>query len=169
MPEEIEIPTEHLSEEIQERAEEKKDKWTLYVALSTALMAVLAAVAGLLAGVLLYPAALQLYHNGITYIFVDFATAACALLVIVGVAGVIAYFSRLAGIIGFVGAYSYGLYLIHQPYVIWLGLRIRDQPMLIFLLIAVITVAVLSLWGAILEKTTNWLVNRIVATATSPA
>ncbi len=50
MPEEIEIPTEHLSEEIQEKAEEKREKWILYVALSTALMAVLAAVAGLLAG-----------------------------------------------------------------------------------------------------------------------
>ncbi|HTR30469.1 MAG TPA: DUF4337 domain-containing protein [Puia sp.] len=50
MPEEIEIPTEHLHEEIQEKAEEQRERWTLYVALSTALMAVLAAVAGLLAG-----------------------------------------------------------------------------------------------------------------------
>jgi hypothetical protein len=50
MPEEIEIPTEHLHEEIQEKAGEQKERWTLYVALSTALMAVLAAVAGLLAG-----------------------------------------------------------------------------------------------------------------------
>src|SRR5580698_7351220 len=50
MPEEIEIPTEHLHEEIQEKAEEQREKWTLYVARSTALMAVLAAVAGLLAG-----------------------------------------------------------------------------------------------------------------------
>src|SRR5947209_20236342 len=29
---------------------------------------------GLLAGLLFYPAALWLYHNGITYVFVDFAT-----------------------------------------------------------------------------------------------
>jgi hypothetical protein len=50
MPEEIEIPTEHLHEEIQEKAGEQKEKWTLYLALSTALMAVMAAVAGLLAG-----------------------------------------------------------------------------------------------------------------------
>jgi hypothetical protein len=50
MPEEIEIPTEHLHEEIQEKAGEMREKWILYVALSTALMAVLAAVAGLLAG-----------------------------------------------------------------------------------------------------------------------
>lgn len=48
--EEIEIPTEHLHEEIQEKAEEQKERWILGVALSTAFMAVLAAVAGLLAG-----------------------------------------------------------------------------------------------------------------------
>src|ERR1700722_2527817 len=46
--EEIEVPTEHLHEEIQERAEERKEKWILFVALSTAVMAVLAAIAGLL-------------------------------------------------------------------------------------------------------------------------
>lgn len=48
--EEIEVPTEHLHEEIKEKAEEAKERWILYVALSTAFMAVLAAVAGLLAG-----------------------------------------------------------------------------------------------------------------------
>ena len=50
MPEEIEIPTEHLHEQIEEGAEEKKERWTLFLALSTAFMAVLAAFAGLLAG-----------------------------------------------------------------------------------------------------------------------
>jgi hypothetical protein len=52
--EEIEIPTEHLHEAINEKAEEnkreEKEKWVLYVALSTACMAVLAAIAGLLSG-----------------------------------------------------------------------------------------------------------------------
>ncbi|HEY4062619.1 MAG TPA: DUF4337 domain-containing protein [Puia sp.] len=48
--EEIEVPTEHLTEEIQEKAEEKRERWTLYLALSTAFMAVLAAFGGLLAG-----------------------------------------------------------------------------------------------------------------------
>lgn len=48
--EEIEVPTEHLHEEIQEGAEEKKERWILYLALSTAFMAVLAAFGGLLAG-----------------------------------------------------------------------------------------------------------------------
>ncbi len=49
--EEIEIPTEHLHEAIHEKLEEeKKERWTMYLALSTAFMAVLAAIAGLLAG-----------------------------------------------------------------------------------------------------------------------
>ena len=46
---EIEIPTEHLHEKINEEAEHS-GRWGLWVALSTALMAVLAALAGLLAG-----------------------------------------------------------------------------------------------------------------------
>ncbi|PWT70492.1 MAG: hypothetical protein C5B59_20475, partial [Bacteroidetes bacterium] len=48
--EEMEVPTEHLQEKIHEEAEEKKERWTLYVALSTAFMAVLAAIAGLMSG-----------------------------------------------------------------------------------------------------------------------
>ena len=45
--EEIEDPTERLKETM-EAAEEKKERWTLYVALSTAVIAVLAAIAGML-------------------------------------------------------------------------------------------------------------------------
>jgi hypothetical protein len=48
--EEQEIPTEHLQEAISEKAEEARERWTLFVALSTAFMAVLAAIAGLLGG-----------------------------------------------------------------------------------------------------------------------
>ena len=117
---------------------------------------------GLLAGIVLYPAALQLYHNGLTYVFVDFATGACLLLVIVGIAGILSRFARLGAVLGTVGAFSYGLYLVHQPYVIWLGLRIREQPVWMFLLIMVATLAVLSVWGIVLEKSTNALINRLV-------
>ena len=43
-------------------------------------------------------------------------------------------------------------YLIHQPYVIWLGLRIREQPIWMFLLIAAATLAVLSAGESFLER-----------------
>src|SRR5947209_10435562 len=90
---------------------------------------------GLIAGLILYPLALKLYDNGIAYVFCDLGTGACCFLAIVGVAGLISRVSGLAQIVGLVGVYSYGLYLIHQPYVIWLGLRIRPLSILIFLLI----------------------------------
>ena len=50
MPEEIEVPTEHLHETIHEHAEHSGDRWTLLVALTTAFLAVLAAITALLAG-----------------------------------------------------------------------------------------------------------------------
>lgn len=52
--EELEVPTEHLYEKINEKAEElfreKENKWTLFVAISTALMAVLAALGSMYSG-----------------------------------------------------------------------------------------------------------------------
>src|SRR5437899_11926731 len=125
---------------------------------------------GLIAGVILYPLTLKLYDNGIAYVFCDFGTGACCFLAIVGVAGLISRAAGLAKIAGLVGVYSYGLYLIHQPYVIWLGLRIRPQPISIFIFIFLITAAVLSAWGIVLEKTTNALVNKLLpGRKTAPA
>jgi len=117
---------------------------------------------GLIAGILLYPLALKLYANGIVYVFCDFGTGACCFLAIVGIAGLISRVAPLAKTIILVGMYSYGLYLIHQPYVIWLGLKIRPQPILLFILIFILTASVLSAWAILLEKTTNNLVDRLL-------
>src|SRR5205809_2720768 len=119
--------------------------------------------AGLILGLTLYPAALQLNDGLYEYIFVDFATGACCMLEIVGIAGIISLFKGPANLFGLVGLYSYGLYLILQPYVIWLGLRIREVPIWAFLLICVPTLAALSVWGMFLEKATNILVKKLVS------
>ena len=119
--------------------------------------------AGFVAGLILYPAALQLYHGLYPYIFVDFATGTCLMLEIVGIAGFISLFREPGKLLGLVGAYSYGLYLIHQPYVIWLGVRIREVPIWMFLLICIPIFAVLSAWGILLEKSTNALVNKLAS------
>jgi len=49
MPEEMEVPTEHLHESLQEEAEKSNSRWVLLVALTAAILAVMAAVASLLA------------------------------------------------------------------------------------------------------------------------
>ena len=123
---------------------------------------------GLVTGVLLYPAALQLYHGLVAYVFVDFATGACCFLVLAGAAGIIARFPYPARVFGLVGAFSYGIYLVHQPYVIWLGLRIRELPIWVFLLIVVATLSGMSAWGITLEKATNALVNKLTAKPQPP-
>src|SRR5437899_3523083 len=119
--------------------------------------------AGFVVGLILYPAALQLYHGLYPYIFVDFASGACCMLEIVGIAGLISLFNSPAKLFSVVGLYSYGLYLIHQPYVIWLSCRIREVPIWGFLLICVPVLALLSAWGMVLEKATNALVNKITS------
>jgi peptidoglycan/LPS O-acetylase OafA/YrhL len=119
--------------------------------------------AGFAAGLILYPAALQLYHGLYPYIFVDFATGTCCMLEIVGIAGLISLSQSPSKLFALVGVYSYGLYLTHQPYVIWLGLRIRAVPVWGFLLICIPTLAVLSAWGMLLERGTNTLVNKLLA------
>jgi peptidoglycan/LPS O-acetylase OafA/YrhL len=124
--------------------------------------------AGFVVGLILYPAALLLYDGLYEYIFCDFATGACCMLEIVGIAGAISLFNNPAKLFGLVGLYSYGLYLTHQPYVIWLGLRIREAPIWLFLLICIPTLALLSAWGMLLEKGTNALVNKLTA-ARKPA
>ncbi len=123
---------------------------------------------GLVTGLLLYPAALWLYHNGFTYVFVDFATGACALLVILGIAGIISRFPGPAKVFALVGAFSYGIYLVHQPYAIWLGLRVREEPPGMFFLIAAALLAAISIWGIVLEKTMNVLLNKLIPTKAKP-
>src|SRR5256885_8041497 len=55
---------------------------------------------GLVLGLILYPAALQLYHGLYDYVFVDFATGACCMLEIIGIAGVILLFKGPAKVFG---------------------------------------------------------------------
>ena len=70
---------------------------------------------GLVTGLLLYPAALQLYRNGCTYVFVDFATGACCLLLILGVAGFLARLSEPAQAFALIGTYSSAFSLLISP------------------------------------------------------
>jgi hypothetical protein len=50
MPEEIEVPTEHLHEELEHAAHHSQESWIMFVALTAALLSVLAAISALFAG-----------------------------------------------------------------------------------------------------------------------
>ena len=115
----------------------------------------LVGVRGLVLGLALYFVAPFFYTGNTPYIFADLWTGACCFLCVVGVSGLLEKWSFAAKWIGLVGSFSYGVYLVHQPYVIWLGLQIKDQPAWTFLAICVLTLTVLSAWGIVLEKAAN--------------
>jgi len=50
MPEEIEVPTEHLHEQLEHEAHSSQERWIMMVALTAALLSVLAAISALFAG-----------------------------------------------------------------------------------------------------------------------
>jgi hypothetical protein len=59
MPEEMEVPTEHLHEHMEHNAEESGQRWVMGVALSSAFLAAFAAMASLMAGHSVNEAVLQ--------------------------------------------------------------------------------------------------------------
>ncbi len=110
-------------------------------------------------GLALY--ALWFFVRAIPYIYVDFLTGAACFFAVCGISGMIERWEPLAKWLATVGAFSYGLYLLHQPYVIWIGLRIRDEPWWRFLLCVVAVWVVIGAWGMFLEKRVNLLVDRL--------
>ena len=125
--------------------------------------------AGLALGLILYYFAPFFYSGPKTYVFADIWTGTCCFLAVVGVAGLLEKWSVAVKWLGLVGAFSYGIYLVHQPYVIWVGLQIRHWPPWAFLAISVAVLMVLSAWGIVLEKFANAVLEKIIGGKKKPA
>lgn len=69
---------------------------------------------------------------------------------------------RLAGMLAYVGAFSYGLYLLHQPYVIYFGERMRGLSMPGFTVLAWAIIALLTAGAIPLERYVNQLTSRVL-------
>ena len=64
--------------------------------------------------------------------------------------------------IAYVGIYSYGFYLVHQPYVIYFGARIRDLNMAEFAIAAIPLIACLAYASSWFERAVNAIADRIL-------
>ena len=116
---------------------------------------------GLALGLALYFVA-PYFYRGAAYVFADLWTGTCCFLSVVGIAGLLEKWAFAAKWLGLVGVFSYGIYLVHQPYVVWVGAWIRDGPAWAFLLIAAVVLVVLSAWGMWLEKFANAMLDRVI-------
>jgi peptidoglycan/LPS O-acetylase OafA/YrhL len=119
--------------------------------------------AALIAGVAIYAAGLYSYAWSFAYTLTD-GLIGTGLFVILAQ---IAYQSRrlrwLEAAITYVGVYSYGLYLLHQPYVIYLGIRMRALSASGFFVAACLIVAAFALVSTQVERYVNHLSDRFLS------
>lgn len=118
---------------------------------------------GILAlGIFLYGAGLYSYSSMTTYTLTDGLIATGLFIILAHLARVITTI-EIAAPLAHVGAYSYGLYLIHQPYVTYFGERMRDFGMMAFLAGAAVIMAVLVVTLVPLERMVNRAVDALAA------
>ncbi|HUI27956.1 MAG TPA: acyltransferase [Candidatus Kryptonia bacterium] len=115
-----------------------------------------------LAGLALYVAGVYACGSKLTYVAAD-ALIGCGLLLFM--ANLATWMERLPmthTCVTQVGMYSYGLYLLHQPFVIWLGETLRGKAIAEFVALALIAVAVLAVASMAIERRVNAAVARVL-------
>jgi peptidoglycan/LPS O-acetylase OafA/YrhL len=116
---------------------------------------------GFLAGLLLYPIALAVYQIPHGYVAVDFLTGVACFLIVAGASGFWANIPYLGQALALAGSFSYGIYLVHQPYAIHFASLLKEKAAWIAVPSLLLLAILLSLWGALLEKLLNfWLSSR---------
>ena len=113
-------------------------------------------------GVVLYVLGLYSYANSVTYIFNDALIGTGLFVILAHLARWCDVLPRFGGMLAYVGAFSYGLYLLHQPYVIYFGERMREMPELLFSVLAWGIIALITVAAIPLERYVNQLTNRVL-------
>jgi len=113
---------------------------------------------GFFTGLLLYPLALATYQLPQGYVAVDLLTGVACFLVVAGASGFWASLPYLGRWLALAGSFSYGIYLVHQPYAIHFASFLQGQPPGRAVPLLLLIVLGLALWGGLLEKVlTRWL------------
>jgi peptidoglycan/LPS O-acetylase OafA/YrhL len=119
----------------------------------------------LVAGVVLYGLALWSFVTPGFYALTDPLVGTGLTVLLAHLARALGHLRRSAAVVAYVGAYSYGLYLLHQPYVIWFGAHMQGVGTVAYMACAVPVVAVLTVCSIALERG----VNRLMPRRPSPA
>lgn len=112
-------------------------------------------------GAALYAGGLYAYGAQFTYVFAD-ALIGCGLTLFLANLAVWMERGSMQAPFALVGLYSYGLYLFHQPYVIWLGESLRAATMPVFVACAVAAMVILAAVSITIERGVNALVARVL-------
>jgi peptidoglycan/LPS O-acetylase OafA/YrhL len=115
---------------------------------------------GLLAGGALYALGLYSYGALWSYVFTDALIGTGLTVILACVARAIGRLPWVGAAAMAVGASSYGLYLVHQPYVLYFGARMRSLDTAVFVVSAAGIITILVLGAMMLERGVNALTSR---------
>jgi len=116
----------------------------------------------LFAGVAIYTLGLYTYGAALPYTVTDALIGTGLFIVLAHVARWSGALPSLGSTLAHVGAYSYGLYLLHQPYVIYCGERMRDLSLPVFVAGASAVIALITVCAIPLERYVNQLTSRVL-------
>jgi peptidoglycan/LPS O-acetylase OafA/YrhL len=120
-------------------------------------------------GVAIYTAGLYSFYSTFTYIFTDALIGTGLFVILAQLAWHGRRMVRVEAALAYVGVYSYGLYLFHQPYATYFGDRLRWMGMVEFVVVAAAIITVVTLASAYVERHMNALTNRLLARPAPPA
>jgi len=118
----------------------------------------------IVAGIVIYVLGLYSYATPQTYIFNDALIGTGLSIILAHVARWGDLLPHLGATLAYVGAYSYGLYLLHQPYVLYFAERMRWMNEAVFTVLAWLIIALIACLAIPLERyvnqLTNWVLDR---------
>jgi len=120
-------------------------------------------------GVAIYATGFLTYHSPATYTFSDPMFTTGLFVIVAHFASALGRMRFIASPVARVGFYSYGLYLIHQPLVFYLGRHLSDVNLLTFTLIAWLIIPILAAISIELERMINALTEHILGRSSRAA
>ena len=114
---------------------------------------------GFFAGVIVYALGLFIYQPNFLYIFSDGLTAMGLSVILIHVAYRFNSVPCLGRALAKAGVYSYGIYLFHQPYVVYTGEHLQPYSLGVFLVVAFAVIVPIALVSMCFEYTANRAVN----------
>ncbi len=115
-----------------------------------------------LAALAVYAVALWCHQSLAGYVASDALVAAGLFVLLASAARVLANHGRFGSTLARVGAFSYGLYLLHQPFLITIGIQLRDWPMFAFTAFAIPILALVTFASMRIERFVNGWSTRIL-------
>lgn len=117
----------------------------------------------LVMGIFIYLLGAYSYQPYLTYVFTDGLVGTGLFIVLVHVVRWTERVYPLSRILCLVGTYSYGLYLLHQPYTTYFGEKLHNVGMIEFVFYSWVIVAGIALVSVALEHHINSLTDRLAA------